>query len=730
MKHASLNKKLVLQTLVSITIPLILLIGYFSYQSIGMTDNAQKALLLASGGDLDHMAASFYSEADTARLMLGENISKVSSFADEMAKNAGGISQDSGEMVSWDAVDQISRGMQTVKLPRMLVGSKWLGQITDNSVSVMLVDSIRDISGDTATVFQRMNDSGDMLRVATSVIGKDGKRAVGTYISSRGADGSTNPIISSVLSGKTYIGRAFVVNRWYQTAYAPVSDSTGKVIGMLYVGTPEEIATASFLKRMKDVTVGKDGYIFVINTKGADRGRYLLSQKGKRDGEVVLGAKDANGRLVIKEMIEEVEKAGKGAVVTYEYYWSNNNEQPRKKVAKLVYFEPWDWMIGVSTYEDDFLGTVRTMQSDSRSAIVKSVVLSIFFAALACIFVAIVIKRTTKRVEVLAETLRNGAHETGNAARDVSRASEELATGASQQASGIEETSATINELTAQTHSNTESAIKARDIMNETTLLVDDADKRMQSLNASMLEIARVSAQTQKIVKTIDDIAFQTNILALNAAVEAARAGESGAGFAVVANEVRNLAQRSAEASKNTGDLINDSTSRVNEGCDMAKSATEAFVKVREKSASVTQLVSQIADASADQQTGHDQIEKAIGEMNAIVQRNAAAAEESAAAAEELFSQSEMLLGSVNELDTIINGSVAAEAQASLSTGGTSRYESTTTAAVNVAATKAAKKPQVAAKGGNHSGFLPPAGHHDGGSTKRDGHKGSFESQS
>jgi len=730
MKHSSLNKKLVLQTLVSITIPLVLLIAFFSYQSIRMTADAREALIKASGSDLEHTASNLYAEADTARLMLEENIAKVAAFAGEVATKHGGVHQDLAQSEAWHAVNQVTKAVQEVQLPRMMLGDAWLGHVTETSERVMLVDEVMDICGDTATVFQRMNDNGDMLRVATSVVGKDGKRAVGTYISSRNDDGSSNKIIASVLAGKTYIGRAFVVDRWYQTAYAPIADKSGGVIGMLYVGTPEAVASASFLKRMMGLKVGKDGYIFIISTKGADRGRYQLSQNSKRDGEVILGVKDSNGRLVIKEMIEAVERAGRGDVVTYTYYWANSGEKPRMKIAKLVYFEPWDWMIGVSTYEDDFLDTVRKMQSESRGSILKAIGLAAFFAALACVLVAMVIRRTTKRVETLAESLRNGAHETGHAARDVSRASEDLAAGASQQASGIEETSATINELTAQTHSNTEHAMRARDLMNETTTLVDDADKRMQSLNASMHEIARVSAETQKIVKTIDDIAFQTNILALNAAVEAARAGESGAGFAVVANEVRNLAQRSADAAKNTDSLIHDSTGRVNEGCDLARSATEAFVKVREKAASVTQLVSQIADASSDQKTGHDQIEKAINEMNSVVQRNAAAAEESAAAAEELFSQSEMLLGSVNELDVIINGSDAVREQASLSASESRLAERRHVDVARAAAPRPAKAP-APRTGDKPSGFLPPAASHaESPRPKKDGSKGTFESQS
>jgi methyl-accepting chemotaxis protein len=731
MKHSSFNKKLVVQTLISITVPLLLLIVFFSYQTIRMAGETRDALLKASGDDLEHTATNLYAEVQTSRNMLEENIVKVAAMADEAARKHGGLSQAVGVSEEWTAVDQITKVSKTVKLPRMMAGHIWLGHVTDVSVSVPIVDDVRQSTGDTATVFQRMDDDGDMLRVATSVVGKDGNRAVGTYIAANNSDGSANKVIATVMAGKRYVGRAFVVDRWYQTAYTPINDKNGNVIGMLYVGTPEEIATVAFRKRLLDMTVGKEGYVYIVNTKGADRGRYVLSQGGHRDGEVVLGIKDPSGRPVMKEMIEAVEKNGSGKIVTYSYDWSNNGEKPRRKIAKLVYFEPWDWMIGVSTYEEDFLGVVNKMHEDSNRAILNATLLSAAFALLACVLVGVVIRRMTKRVEILAENLRCGANETGNAAREVSHASEDLATGASEQASGIEETGATVNELTAQTHSNAENANKARGLMNEATSLAGDADKRMQALNASMAEIARVSAETQKIVKTIDDIAFQTNILALNAAVEAARAGESGAGFAVVANEVRVLAQRSAEAAKNTGNLINDSTQRINEGCETAKATAEAFAKVRERSAVVTDLVSEIAEASTDQQTGHDQIEKAINEMNTIVQRNAAAAEESAAAAEELFSQSEILLSNVNELSLLIKGGASDTNDVGTSHPGSFLASSApqpkeSRAPVARPVTTALKKKPAKSEGG----FLPPVsdgGRHDDGPGSGSG--GTFESQ-
>jgi signal transduction histidine kinase len=166
--------------------------------------------------------------------------------------------------------------------------------------------------------------------------------------------------------------------------------------------------------------IGEDGYVFIFNTKGVDRGRYELSLNGTRDGEVVLDAKSADGTPIIREMIEKVESAPKGTLVTYNYQWKNGDEPLRLKIAKLVYYAPWDWAIGVSTYEDDYLAPVRSIQSANRSSTIQSILLSMLFAAVAGIMVAIIIRKTVKKVEEISLDLRTGAHETGHAARDVS----------------------------------------------------------------------------------------------------------------------------------------------------------------------------------------------------------------------------------------------------------------------------------------------------------------------
>ncbi len=210
-------------------------------------------------------------------------------------------------------------------------------------------------------------------------------------------------------------------------------------------------------------------------------------------------------------------------------------------------------------------------------------------------------------------------------------ASETLSQAASEQASSLEETGASMEQMASMTKQNAANASEANNIVKSSGKDMDQAADTMTNLTTSMEDISKASEETSKIIKTIDEIAFQTNLLALNAAVEAARAGEAGAGFAVVADEVRNLAMRAADAAKNTADLIEGTVKKVDDGSRLVTVTSEAFTKLAEGSGKVGELVAEIAAASEEQVQGIDQVNKAVAEMDKVVQQNAGNAEEMAA---------------------------------------------------------------------------------------------------
>ena len=235
-------------------------------------------------------------------------------------------------------------------------------------------------------------------------------------------------------------------------------------------------------------------------------------------------------------------------------------------------------------------------------------------------------------------------------------ASQILAEGSSKQAASLEETSSSLEEMASMTRRNAENAQKANDLARQTRAAADKGAADMQIMSAAMEAIKVSSDDIAKIIKTIDEIAFQTNILALNAAVEAARAGEAGMGFAVVADEVRNLAQRSAQAAKETAAKIEGAIGKTRQGVEISDKVTQTLARIVTQIRHVDELVAEVAGASREQTQGISQINAAVGQMDKVTQSNAANAEESAAAAEELNTQAETMKQTVAELLNLVSG--------------------------------------------------------------------------
>ncbi|MEH0019354.1 MAG: methyl-accepting chemotaxis protein [Desulfobacter sp.] len=272
------------------------------------------------------------------------------------------------------------------------------------------------------------------------------------------------------------------------------------------------------------------------------------------------------------------------------------------------------------------------------------------------IFFIVVRRGITKPIGNIIDNLNEGAGQVSCAANQVSSSSQILAEGASDQAASIEETSSSMEEMSSMTQKNAKNAGHADVLMKEANQVVSEANKSMTALTQSMEGISQASEETAKIIKTIDEIAFQTNLLALNAAVEAARAGEAGAGFAVVADEVRNLAMRSAEAARDTAELIEGTMTKVAEGAEIVAGTHKAFVNVSESSDRVGKLIFEISRASQEQSDGISQVNTSVSQMDKVVQQNAANAEESASSAEELNAQAETMKALMRDLVALING--------------------------------------------------------------------------
>ena len=294
----------------------------------------------------------------------------------------------------------------------------------------------------------------------------------------------------------------------------------------------------------------------------------------------------------------------------------------------------------------------------------RAILIGVSLALLVGLGLATLIIRSINSVlQAVTGALHEGATQTAAAANQVSASGQSLSEGASNQAASIEETNASMEEMSGMTRRTADNAAKMNDLAKAASTAAERGRGDMHALSAAMDAIKGSSDDIAKIIKTIDEIAFQTNILALNAAVEAARAGEAGQSFAVVADEVRNLAQRSAAAAKEISAKIEGAIGKTSQGVAISAKVATALDDIVAKARQVDGLAAEVAGASHEQTQGFEQINLAVGQMEKITQASAASAEESAAAAEELSAQAETMKEVVHELRGLVDGTRRREAR-------------------------------------------------------------------
>ncbi|TYQ16668.1 UNVERIFIED_CONTAM: methyl-accepting chemotaxis protein [Acetivibrio alkalicellulosi] len=303
----------------------------------------------------------------------------------------------------------------------------------------------------------------------------------------------------------------------------------------------------------------------------------------------------------------------------------------------------------------------RSQESATNLAASTTIVIvGLIIALIAGILLSfVIISSITKPINRIVDGLSQGAEQVTAASEQLSTSSQQLAEANSEQASSIQETSSTLEQSASMVQQNTENTKQAAMLSQKAKEASDKGNREMSEMMSSMDEIKKSSDQIAKIIKVIDEIAFQTNILALNAAVEAARAGDAGMGFAVVAEEVRNLAQRSAQAAKDTASIIENNIGMSQKGVEVAKKVGESLSEITLQSKKVNELMDEIAAASQEQSQGIAQINKAIAQMEKATQENAATAEESASSSEELSAQAENLKDMVSQLLHLVEGNNA-----------------------------------------------------------------------
>jgi methyl-accepting chemotaxis protein len=272
-----------------------------------------------------------------------------------------------GGEVRWRARNQLDGSVSEVSLPRLLLGDAWAGQNSDPATPSLLVDRVKELVGAEVTLFQKMDARGDMIRVATTVRDHGGLRAIGTYIPAVDPDGQPNPVLSTVLSGQTFQGRARVLDEWYLAGYEPLRDAAGRTIGMLFVGLRQD-SLEGIRAGVAASRIGESGVLYVLGGAGNQRGRYLIAPPGGKDGELMWDASDARGDPYVRRLVEAAVGAPPGAAVQVGYARGAPGAV-RDKVASVSYFAPWDWVIVAEMDRAEAVKPLRQVQSALGAAV-------------------------------------------------------------------------------------------------------------------------------------------------------------------------------------------------------------------------------------------------------------------------------------------------------------------------------------------------------------------------
>ncbi len=302
---------------------------------------------------------------------------------------------------------------------------------------------------------------------------------------------------------------------------------------------------------------------------------------------------------------------------------------------------------------EEAIASARQTYVDCFKMLIGLVIIALLLGMVMAFYIT---RSITKPMNSVASRIGESAGQVAAASGQLSASAQQLSQGSTEQAAAIEETSSTLQEAASRLQQSSVNSQRASELSEQATESASKGNAEMREMMDSIQEIKNSSVQIGKIIKVIDDIAFQTNILALNAAIEAARAGEAGMGFAVVAEEVRNLAQRSAQAAKDTTAIIENNIVLSGRGVAVAERVHEALNTITSQAKKVNELMNEIAAASQEQFQGVEQVTKAMIQVETVTQQNAANAEESASASEELNSQAESMRKIVRELSELVNG--------------------------------------------------------------------------
>ena len=613
------------------TLSVAITLGIISHHRARVADRIVAEINVLARDALRQQVQGVLDLVSTSNTLIGQSVMHGLDITADVVERRGGLRLGT-EPVTWEVIPQTSRDSadaRTIEIPEMLLGERALGQNHSFETTTPVVDEAARLVGGTVTLFQRMNADGEMLRIATNVRKADGSRAIGTYIPLKLPDGAPNPVLATVLKGEVYRGRAFVVNAWYVTAYAPLFDNKRNVIGMVFAGVPQSSVEPRDIIGTKGL--GETGYVVAMIASGDQAGQLAVPRPGVAEGNLLqMAAETPLGAALTK-----APKMKPGDVKLVDYQWTRpGSTRPEHVISALSYFPAWDWVIIATVAESEFSAPKakadEALGDLARSTTTAGIGVILLVGAFAWVIgsrIARPITASTRIAEQIAAGDLASAEEAlagVAAAEDIASAGDENETRQLERAVLLMTRSlhallgqvklasvqlmATSNQITATVRQQEATVTEFRASTNDVVTATREISVTAQALEQTVEEVSTVTAENalvagegkadlekmrgsmgllattssnvatrlraidekagdiHQIVGTITRVADQTNLLSLNAAIEAEKAGEYGTGFSVVAREIRRLADQTAVATLDIESMVAEMQTAVSAG--------------------------------------------------------------------------------------------------------------------------------------------------------------------
>ena len=570
-------------------------------------------------------AEKMYSICSLAQEFVQLAVDTSLKFGDSELKQVGGV-KPTGKTITWDAVNQFTRARTSITVPLWSIAGTPLTNDRSFDHTIPVIDEIAKQTSETVTVFQRMNAAGDMLRVASTVVATDGKRGIGTYIPAKLPDGSPDSVVQTVLSGQTFRGRAYVVNAWYITDYEPMRSAAGDIIGMFYVGMKQEGIAA-----LRNALSGQS-----MSGGHTSVGVYYGPHSENFSNMVAIEPTGVGASLESQWLKPVLAKAPSLVEGASDEVRVPNKITNSEIIVHYTYFKPWDWVIVVIGDSKDYESTAAMVRARFNELLLQSVLGGLAALAIGAVLAYFISKRITSPMADLSIHLTSSATQVSSSAVNQQESVTTLMASSNQIASAAKEISATSQELLKAMVEIAEAAERTAGLAHEGRQGLKGMERSMQTLGSAsdsisgrLATIRSKAARINSVVTAITKVADQTNLLSLNASIEAEKAGEAGAGFAVVAREIRRLADQSAVATLDIEQIVEEMQEAVASGVAEMRQFSDAvqggigaaetiqgqFGEIIERVESIAPRYETVQEGMQNQSVGARQISEAMWQL-------------------------------------------------------------------------------------------------------------------